>query len=248
MTGDEIQGTGPSSTEPRWLRDLPYEVFLPPVGEATALLEWPEGFLSLALKRAKWWFKSQTDIKIVRGALNLAKEYDAAARENASKFGVLDATEILRRAEHRLGQMIIDGQEAGVFTKRNDTLGKIALKDFFGLDSRSAINALRDPGKPSTDDFEAAVELGRADWNLSLANVTRLVKGLDLETDRSEWNYGKRRVDSNKIITALADQLDADISGLDLVDRMALDPVLTEESKQSIRKSIAVIQKEMKKW
>lgn len=233
-----------------WPTDLPSEVFLLAVDEAPSLATDPAGYLAAALVRAKVWIPAQEDILKVYAALKIATGYEDNAMANFTRPGRLDAQEIRRRAEHRLGQMIIDGQEAGIFRRQSDgnRSPKLALKEFLGVSDHGEVNALRNPGRPSVEDFEAALELARAEGNLTRAAVTRIIKAEELTSERDPWNYGRRIIDSNKIVSALADQMEAAISGLDLVDRKALDPVRTEESKQTVRNAIAVIQKEMRKW
>lgn len=232
-----------------WPDSQSEEVFLPPVEEAKSMATDPNGFMACALSRAKWWLPRCGDLLAAYDALQLSGEYfTEVKRRGYSKPVLLDAEEIVRRAEHRLGTIIIDGQDAGIFTSPNNLNG-ISLVEILGLGKRYArVNALRNPGRISRMDFEVAVELARGEGIMTKANITRLVDNEELTSDRSEWQRGKRRVDSNKIISTLADQLDALRSGLNLVDPRDLDDATKLEAIESISDSLAFMKKEMKKW
>jgi hypothetical protein len=158
-----------------------------------------------------------------------------------------DAEEMRRRVEHRVGTLIIEGQEAGKYASPQHMNGQ-SLIEVLGVRSHNEVTTLRSYGRIGFPDFEAALELGRAEGSLSLAHVKRLASGEELQTSRSEWNYGRRRVDSNRIIRALANELEAACSGLELVNRSDLDPEERDECVKSIRASIRRIGNEMRKW
>lgn len=232
-----------------WPQSLAEEVFLLPVHDSPSLGYDPSGFMACALSRAKWWLAQCDDILHAYSALGISVDYLAEVkRRGYNKSVLLDAEEMRRRCEHKLGRMIIDGQEAGVFNTASNEKA-ISLMELLGLGKRyAALNRLRNPGRVLPPDFEAALVLAREEGILTLANVTRLVKNEDIESDRSEWQYRKRRIDSNKVISTLADQLDALRSGLDLVIPEDLDEQTKLEALESISDSLAFMKKEMKKW
>ena len=102
----------------------------------------------------------------------------------------LSAAEIVRRAERRIGQLIREGQAAGeVATRGDETTGwrgkelqergqelKMSPSSMFSnSQAMTETYALADNG--SDEDFEKALAEGKAEGNLSRANIVRKVKG-----------------------------------------------------------------------
>ena len=83
----------------------------------------------------------------------------------------LAATEIVRRCERRVGELVKQGQEEGTVKTVRDggpntlvnAVTKVLTEDIFGnTGERSAANAFAD-----ADDFDAAIEVPMAEGNLS---------------------------------------------------------------------------------
>lgn len=234
-----------------WPTDLPESVFLAPASEAkNALAKDPEGFFTNALVRAKWWLPKQKDLIEVKAAYDIAVQYAVKFDKTSEKTALgLTALEIQRRCERRIGEIIIDGREAGVFYS-NDTHKGVSVALVLGLSKNQKyfIDRVSDMGNPTIDAFENGIELARKERNMSLANVLRRVNGKELTAIRSEWNQGKRHLDSNRIVQALADQLESAMTGIDHVEGDELEPALKKECVDSIRASLRSIMKEVAKW
>jgi predicted ribosome quality control (RQC) complex YloA/Tae2 family protein len=138
--------------------------------------------------------------------------YEHVIREKEMAFDAqLSATEIVRRCERRVGQLVREGQEEGTIRKRGDDcrtdlgnrgeLGRSKdnfanTKEYFESMAQAAV---------SDQQFDAAVSEARSEGNLSRANVVRKVKGeAPKPAERSEWHRKKRHIDSNRIVESLA--------------------------------------------
>jgi len=101
----------------------------------------------------------------------------------------LAATEIVRRCERRVGELVKRGQGKGMIRKQgasragttNMGTPMVSTSEIFdgGQTTRTEHYAL---AEPSPDDFNAAIEEAKSEGNLSRANVVRKVKG-DSKTD-----------------------------------------------------------------
>jgi hypothetical protein len=124
---------------------------------------------------------------------NVAAQIEAAykrmAREKELAFDAqLSATEIVRRCERRIGELVREGQRNG--TIRSKTTGRpiTAARDvqipesattLTGVKHRSELGPLYAMGDAAPEEFEQAISDARAEGNLSRANVVRCAGGSD---------------------------------------------------------------------
>jgi len=225
----------------------------------------PTGYMEVMLHRAKGWLQEARNIDDVRDAKAIAVGYVAVIKEKELAFDAqLAATEIVRRCERRVGELVRQGQDRGEIRGKgqritpplgadpltNQIYSKPGPYDFA---HPSEWNGNEAGIVQMTDDvpreqFDAAIEEAKAEGNLSRANVVRKVKGEAKPAARSEWHHKKRHLDANRIVERLAMELDAATVGLDLIDPSQLDADRKPEWVESIRQSIGTIQKEIRKW
>lgn len=225
----------------------------------------PVGYMSTVLHRAKSWLDEAQSIDDVRNAKAIAVGYENVIREKEMAFDAqLAATDIVRRCERRVGELVRQGQDEGTITRRGSvgalpgprSGGQPGSKRGGDLVSTAEIfsnNAEREDSyrlaDASTEEFEQAIEEAKAEGNLSRANVVRKVKGeTPKPPERSEWHRGKRHINSNRIVSSLAAELDASTTGLDLIVPEDIDVETKLEAVQSINNSIDTIRKAMRKW
>jgi hypothetical protein len=65
--------------------------------------------------------------------------------------------------------------------------------------------------------------------------------------ERSEWQRGRKRIDSNRILSSLATELDAATSGLDLMESDQIDPDVLDECMPLIEQSIQTIRRHLRR-
>lgn len=224
-----------------------------PVESDVASLELdPVAYMATVLHRAKSWLDEAQNIDDVRNAKAIAIGYENVIREKEMAFDAqLAATEIVRRCERRVGELVRRGQADGTVARNH--IGVVdgntkTVTAAAGVNHRSQVAPLVALADAPRSDFDAAIESAKAEGNLSRANVVRKVKGETKPEGRSEWHYKKHHIDSNRIVERLAIELDAATTGLDLIDPSTLDEHLRVSSMESIRKSIQTIQKEMRRW
>jgi hypothetical protein len=223
------------------------------VGDAGALEADPVAYMAVVLNRAKGWLGEAQSIDVVREAKAIAVGYESVIREKELAFDAqLSATEIVRRCERRIGELVREGQRAGSIATRGvnryvlEAHGDALLSphDAAGID-RNSRTTLRDyyaAADATGEDFERAVGEAREEGNLSRANVVRKVKDeKPKQPERSEWHRKRPHIDSNRILRTLADDLDAACTGLDLIDADTLDANLANECVASIRRSLSII-------
>lgn len=220
--------------------------------------------MSVVLNRAKGWLDEARSIDDVRQAKALAVGYESVIREKELAFDAqLAATELVRRCERRIGELVHEGQREGTIAKTGDIGGQprpggggIAGGNYRG-------NHLQRPSDMFTDtkeraasyamatadpeQFEQAISEAREEGNLSRANVVRKVKGEKPKSARSEWHRKTRHIDSNRILSTLTQELDALTSGLELMERDGLDPELVAECIPSAKRSISTINSHLRR-
>ncbi len=226
--------------------------------EATALDAGdPAEYMAVALNRAKGWLAEARSIEDVRETKAIAVGYESVIREKELAFDAqLSATEIVRRCERRIGELVRHGQRDGTIAKRGDIGGNRAddervhhlqrPSDFFadGTQERADSYAMADAPE---EEFERAVDEAKSEGNLSRANVVRKVKGEQPKAERSEWHHKRRRIDSNRILRSLAETLDGAAAGLDLMERGEIDQETAAEYLPSIEESLAVIRQHVRR-
>jgi hypothetical protein len=125
---------------------------------------------------------------------NVAAQIEAAykrmAREKELAFDAqLSATEIVRRCERRIGELVREGQRNGtVRTERQGGGKRLVVRDLperasptklVGAKYRSELGPLYAMGDAAPEEFEQAISNARAEGNLSRANVVRCAGGSD---------------------------------------------------------------------
>jgi hypothetical protein len=231
---------------------------LVPVSESGALEADPVEYMALALNRAKGWLSEATSIEEVRHEKAIAVGYESVIREKELAFDAqLAATEIVRRCERRIGELVRAGQREGTVLTRGQTLRRldpVGVRDLgrphelmgVGLASDAVSDTYVMADAPP-DQFEQAVAEAREEGNLSRANVVRKVKGEQPQRERSEWHHKTRHIDSNRILSTLTQELDALTAGLELMERDGLDPELVAECIPSAKRSISVINSHLRR-
>lgn len=82
----------------------------------------PVGYMSVVLHRAKGWLAEAQNIESVRDAKAIAVGYEAVIKEKELAFDAqLSATEIVRRCERRIGQLVREGQERGEIRRQGQS-------------------------------------------------------------------------------------------------------------------------------
>lgn len=240
------------SRELQWPSNLSREEFLEPLSKANVLVEMDSSrFMAEVRTRALWWIPQMGhEILRVNMALKLLTEYRIAARSRKyPKAAQFDINEAERRMEHRLGQLIIEGQEEGIFPSgKGSTAGKVTVHTFLGMKSRSQVVDIRDVGRLSQGDLEEAILRLRVAGDLGRNALLRIVRGQELKSDRSEFNARRRRTDSNRILTSFTEDLEAVTAGLEYIDPDDLDQATKVESKEAIWRAITKITEEMGRW
>jgi hypothetical protein len=245
---------GVPHNELRWPSSLPKDKFLEPLSQSNVLVEMDAArFMAEVRTRALWWIPQMGhDILKVNEALKTVSEYRIAARTRKyPRDSQLDINEAERRLEHRLGQMIIEGQKEGIFHSAHDSKNrsKISVREYLGFTHTGTQGELREIGKLTQGELEDLLEKARQTGELSRRAVLRLCRGEVVLPNRSKFNAGRRRIDSNKVIQSLAEDLEAATSGLaELVVPEDLDLEIKIETKAVIWAAIARITEEMGRW
>lgn len=230
---------------------------LVPIEDAQDLTHDPVQYMAVVLNRAKEWLSEAQHIEEVRESRAVAVSYESYLREKELAFDAqLSATEIVRRCERRIGELVRQGQRDGKLMSRgsntrvdlvaNDNL--VTVTEAAGVGHRSSLKPLYDLAEADPQEFEEALAEAKAEGNLSRANVVRKVKGEPAPTsERSEWHRNTRHLDSNRILLTLAQELDALTTGLDLMRPDDLDPALMAEWMPVIDRAISTIRKHVRR-
>lgn len=189
------------------------------------------------------WLAEAQSIDEVRETKAIAVGYESVIREKELAFDAqLAATEIVRRCERRMGELVREGQRDGTIRKPSRVTGRgngrvddiPKPRDFFSGDYERTESYVM--AEAPAEQFEEAITEAREEGNLSRANVVRKVKGVKPKpAERSEWHRKRRHIDSNRILTVLAQELDATTAGLDPMTTDDLDPELVESTVPEIR-------------
>jgi hypothetical protein len=214
----------------------------------------PVGYMTTVLNRAKGWLEEAQSIDEVRNAKAIAVGYEAVIREKELAFDAqLAATEIVRRCERRVVELVKAAQKAGEVRRRGQSHpGR-------DLDERPmTVGQFVNPGNPvrgeretwdlnplaevPMDQFEQALVDARQEGNLSRANVIRKATGEPKPANgRSEWHRKKRHLDSNHALRETAAALDAVVAGLSVIDVDQVDLTDSLPHLESIRSSITAL-------
>lgn len=149
----------------------------------------------------------------MREAKAIAVGYESVIREKEfAADAQLAATEIVRRCERRIGELVRVGQERGEILRQGQTLARLdptrggdlrRPHEAMGVSEHDhkAIADLYAAGDAPSETFEQAITEAKAEGNLSRANVVRKVRGEpEPGPERSEWHRKKRRLDPNRIL------------------------------------------------
>lgn len=163
-------------------------VDLVPTSDAGALEADPVAYMAVALNRAKGWLAEAQSIEDVRAERAIAVGYESVIREKELAFDAqLTATEIVRRCERRIGELVREGQRDGAILRQGQTarrpghevVGELRhAHEVMGAGGRTD-PIVRDSyamADAPEQDFEAAIATAREEGNLSRANVVRKVK------------------------------------------------------------------------
>ena len=240
------------------------KVFLFPAEDSPTFRDHPDDFVQEALKRAKWWLPEQNEIVSLHAAFGVARTFTLMAREEGYDRDIqLDLAEIERRFEHRLGTLIREGQEAGIFTAPGQNApGMISVRELLDT-GRTRVTKFKQVAGLTPEQLDDLIAEGRQLGTLSQENLLNLAAGREIKTReqrhpkeaaasrakvRSASNAGKRHLSSEKIATTLSEQLEAVGSSLELVNPDELEPEVRKETLDSIRETCNLILKEIKSW
>lgn len=223
---------------------------LPVEPDSLAIEADPVGYMLVVLNRAKSWLQEAQSIDSVREAKAIAVGYESVIREKEMAADAqLAATEIVRRCERRIGELVRIGQEAGEIRKagehdiiRNQYVESAPLldesrsspSDFYGGSSeRTGANVL---ASVPDEQFEHALDEGRDEGNLSRANIVRKIKGESrreaigsiltpghARAERDPIHYRTRRIDAVRVLRETHYALDGLSSGLEVIAGTPLD-------------------------
>lgn len=156
----------------------------------------PAQRIIVSCERAKTWLAHALDGDDIEQIVELKSQAEAmrvyVMAKQLGKDAELAAAEFVRRAERCIGLAVRKGQANGRIAKTGEGGGpknpdrkatRISPKPFFGTtDERHDAYAMADG---ATDvQFEGAISKGKAENNLSRANVVRKVKGEKAKADR----------------------------------------------------------------
>ncbi|MHB8190643.1 MAG: hypothetical protein ACYDHP_09550 [Ferrimicrobium sp.] len=169
--------------------------FLPVESETASMEVDPVGYMATVLYRAKSWLKEAQSIDDVRNTKAIAVGYKSVIREKEMAFDAqLAATEIVRRCERRVGELVRAGQEEGTVRTSTELAGqgprthgysvRSAPAEFFNTHKEQTDSyAMADA---SNEDFDQAIEDAKAEGNLSRANVVHKVQDEAKPTPRAK--------------------------------------------------------------
>lgn len=178
----------------------------------------PGAFVVAALDRAKAWLAQATTTDLPEVVENKRRAEAIrcyVAQKELAHDAELAATELVRRAERRIGQLIREGQENGEIKRQGERGPEKAADDTRSFSAKpgptdfAPAHELSSNGTGiyqmtdgvSDDDFEEALDEARQEKNMSRANVVRKVKAKnDPESRLMERNRAHRLTQ----ITALA--------------------------------------------
>lgn len=171
---------------------------------AGALEEDPVQYMAIVLNRAKSWLAEAQNIETVRETKALAVGYESVIREKELAFDAqLSATEIVRRCERRIGELVREGQRDGRVLTRGERLSDVhgdeqVLRPSeamgIGANSKAAISQHYSMADVPNEQFETAITEAREEGNLSRANVVRKVKSdREILADRTAALRGERK-------------------------------------------------------
>lgn len=162
---------------------------LVPASDTGALEADPVQYMAVVLNRAKQWLTEAESIDAVRNTKAIAVGYEAVLREKELAFDAqLSATEIVRRCDRRIGQLVKEGQARGEIRtvadggapshstgSPDERSTKPSPNDYF--DHPTIRAASYEMAQASDDAFDQAIADAREEGNLGRANVVRKIKG-----------------------------------------------------------------------
>ncbi len=188
--------------------------YLPIEPDATSLELDPVGYMATVLYRAKAWLQEAQNIDDVRSATAIAVGFESVIREKKmANDAQMAATEVVRRCDRRVGELVRARQEEGTVRPPKD----IPARDgrTHGYDPLPAPAEFFSTHKEQTDsyilagagdeEFDQAIEEAKAEGNLSRANLVRKVKGEMLEDQRA----ARHKPGGSKFFNAVIEEAEA---------------------------------------
>ncbi|HVX20933.1 MAG TPA: hypothetical protein VHB02_06280 [Acidimicrobiales bacterium] len=213
---------------------------VPVKSDAAALEADPVAYMAAVLHRAKGWLQEAQSIDDVRHTKAIAVGYENVIREKEMAFDAqLAATEIVRRCERRIGQLVRKGQEEGSIRApgsdtRTDLPDRVhhvvpGPREAVGATHRSELEPLYRMADSSDDSFDQAIEEAKQEGNLSRANVVRKVKGdPGPRAERDSVHYRAPRLNLERVLRESTSTLEALAATLETVSGMPLTPQAAE--------------------
>lgn len=217
---------------------------LVPALDAGELESDPVRYMAVVLHRAKGWLAEAQNIESVRDTKAIAVGYESVVREKELAFDAqLSATEIVRRCERRIGELVREGQRSGTVRPPSREIGRPAVghpdempkpKDFFsGDEERTASYVLADA---PDEQFEQAIDSGREEGNLSRANLVRKIKSetpAPRETPRNNGAASNGGSARPAVVSRIADQAEAMAMAIGALNLTKSCERMTEDERQS---------------
>jgi hypothetical protein len=206
----------------------------------------PVQYMAVVLNRAKEWLSEAQSIDEVRQSKAVAIGYESVIREKELAFDAqLSATEIVRRCERRIGELVREGQHEGTIAKRGQRADlpsgkdRLTVTDVTGV-SHKEMNGIYAVADAPAEQFEQAIVDAREDGNLSRANVVRKVKGEAPKKERhyrtkGDPEYKKRHFDPERVLLTLTQEMETMDVGLEHLEPGQLEDVLVRECVTTIR-------------
>lgn len=205
----------------------------------------PAEFVIVACERAKAWLAEILADGAIEEIVEAKSQAEAirvyTVQKGLGKDAELAAQEIVRRAERGIGLAIRRGQEAGEIVKKGQGAGAPGvdrhdksmskLRDVVPVGEwrGNAAGIVHMTDGVTQEQFETAIEEAKGEGNLSRANVVRKVKGTAPAPQRSEFNYGRRRIDYGRVLNEALASLDGLAMGLRLIDVETIPDAAREE-------------------
>ena len=213
----------------------------------------PVAHMAIVLDHAKDWLAQANTIEDVRRSRAVAVGYEAAIRERGLAVEAqLAATEIVRRCERRIGELVREGQANGTIRKRragaelrvhphelespHDAAG-------VALGSKARLSEHYAMADADSDAFEGAIAQAREEGNLSRANIVRKVKGEKLPRKKRHHrtadspHYRLRHFDPMRVLGKLREEMETMDTGLEDLEPGQMSPEFVSEQVAAIRAS-----------
>jgi len=216
----------------------------------------PGAIIIASLDRAKSWLAAAAtaDLDAVADFRSTAEAIRCyVAQKELGHDAELAATEIVRRAERRIGELVREGQAKGEILKQGRNKDQsVSLRSPSDFTSQSVLTGNQAGAYAMTDgvtedEFEEAISEAREERDLSRVNIVRKLKG-ETTRDRRERRDSRhpmlkntRHMDSNRIVRETVHALEGLVMGLEYVQFDDLDPDRVEEWTESLTESLRTL-------